>query len=253
MILDEICKKKKGRVEEAKRRAPLETLALDRTPLDFKEAISKSISIIAEIKKASPSKGVIRKDFSPQDIAKSYMEAKVEALSILTEEDYFLGSVDYLKKVREITNIPILRKDFIIDEYQVYESKAIGADAILLIAAVLDDDKLKKFYTLAKNLGLSVFLEVHDKEEMERAASIGAEIIGINNRDLKTFSEDIKTTGRLLNYAPEGAIIVSESAIRTPNDLKYLKNLGVSAALIGEAFMRQDDIKEAVRNLRRMV
>ncbi len=247
MILDEIVEYKKLQLIEEKEKTSVRELLKqceDRTIRDFKGSLTeKEISIIAEIKKASPSKGVIRPDFDHKKIARIYDEIPINAISVLTERKYFQGNDDYIKDVKEITLKPVLRKDFIVDEFQVYQAKAIGADAVLLIAAVLGD-KLKYFYDLSKSLGLHCLAEVHDSEEMKLAGDAGCDIIGVNNRDLRTFNEDIKTTERLLPYLPKGAVLVSESSIKTPGDIRYLRSLNVDAVLIGETFMRNlDDIE----------
>jgi indole-3-glycerol phosphate synthase len=211
---------------------------------------NNGISIIAEIKKASPSKGLIRENFNLLEIARDYYESKVEAVSILTEKKFFLGNDEYLKSVRDNFPLTILRKDFIIDEWQIYQSRIIGADAILLIAAILNDEELKDFSSIADGLGLACLVEVHDEEELNRVLNIGSKIIGINNRNLKSFDVSLKITERLIKFIPKDKIIVSESGIKDKNDIKYLKTLGVNAVLIGESFMRTNSIKEAVNDIR---
>ncbi|MDE4541625.1 indole-3-glycerol phosphate synthase TrpC [Thermoanaerobacterium sp. R66] len=241
MILDDIIFKKKKQVEMKKIEKPLDDILKeiknDKDVRNFKEALrSDDISIIAEIKKASPSKGIILDDFDHIKIAKLYEDINVEAISVLTEKNYFKGDDAYINDVKKITSKPILRKDFIFDEYQIYESKLIGADAVLLIVAVLGDD-LKKFYDTAKKIGLDAIVEVHDERELEIALNANVDILGINNRDLKDFRVDLKTTERLIRYVPSGVLLVSESGIKTPDDVKFLKSLGVNAVLIGETFM----------------
>ncbi|HIW56833.1 MAG TPA: indole-3-glycerol phosphate synthase TrpC [Firmicutes bacterium] len=221
-------------------------------PLSLYKALKDNpdISIIAEIKKASPSKGIIREDFDHMEIAKAYLESDVQAMSILTERDFFMGREEYLTDVSRISDIPILRKDFIVDEFQIYEAYALGADAVLLIMAELDDKDAKRFKTAADKLSLECLVETHSKEEIERALNIGADIIGINNRDLKTFVTDIKNTEKLIGYIPNDKAIVSESGIKNAADLEYLKSIGADGALIGEAFTGRDDIKKAVCDMR---
>jgi len=174
----------------------------------------------------------------------------VQAISVLTEKNFFLGDDDYLVRIRQTCPIPLLRKDFIIDLWQVYQSRCLGADAILLIVSILSDEELKKFQVVAEILGMQCLVEVHNKEELDRALESGAKIIGINNRDLKTFEVDIRTTEKLMNYIPNDRAVVSESGIKDYNDIKYLKELGVDAVLIGETFMRAPSIKDKINELR---
>ena len=221
-------------------------------PLSLYKALKDNpdISIIAEIKKASPSKGIIRENFDHMEIAKAYLESDVQAMSILTERDFFMGREEYLTDVSRISDIPILRKDFIVDEFQIYEAYALGADAVLLIMAELDDKDAKRFKTAADKLSLECLVETHNEEEIERALKIGADIIGINNRDLKTFVTDIKNTEKLIGYIPDDKAIVSESGIKNAADLEYLKSIGADGTLIGEAFTGREDIKKAVCDMR---
>lgn len=242
MILDEIVQDKRKRLPEYKalvspQRMKEEALACTRKPVSFREAIRKpGLSIIGEFKKASPSMGVIEQKIELTDRIGQY-NASVDAVSCLTEEDHFHGNVDYLKQIRKISPLPILRKDFVIDEYQIYEAKVIGADAVLLIAAILDDSELRRFYDLAHTLGLDVLTEVHDECEMERALKLDVDIIGINNRNLKDFTISLETTGRLSKMVPEGRLLVSESGVGEDGDILYLKECHVDALLIGRAFM----------------
>lgn len=241
MILDKIVEHKKLQIEKEKRETPIEKwieLSQGKITRNFKEALQgEDISVIAEIKKASPSKGIIKEDFDVEAIAKVYEKIKVNAISVLTEQEFFKGKDSFIEITKAVNSKPILRKDFIIDPYQIYQAKAIGADAILLIAALLPG-KLKDYYDLATSIGLHVLIEVHNKEELEETLKSGGEIIGINNRDLKTFKEDLTTTEKLIKYIPKDKVIVSESSIKTSEDIRYLKSLGVSAVLIGETFMR---------------
>ncbi|MFQ9887378.1 MAG: indole-3-glycerol phosphate synthase TrpC [Monoglobus pectinilyticus] len=203
-------------------------------------------------KKASPSKGLIRPDLNHIAVAEAYLNSDVQAMSVLTETDFFLGRPEFISDIRKISNIPLLRKDFIIDEYQIYEAYMLGADAVLLIAAILDDTTLKEFMSIAESLGLDCLTEVHDIEEMKRVNNLGAKIVGINNRNLKTFEEDLHTTERLtagLENRSEKAV-VSESGIKNNTDLRYLETLGIDAVLIGESFMRRQDIAGAVSSMR---
>lgn len=256
MILDTIIASTQKRLADRKRSIPPKILlkeleAIDIVPCGFAASLTEydGVSIIAEIKKASPSKGMIRPDFDPVSIAKDYEEAKVQAMSILTEPEFFKGSPEFLKQIRRRTSLPLLRKDFIVDEYQIYEARLWGADAVLLIVAALEDTQFHTLYRTAKQLGLDVLVETHTREEVLRAAEC-ATIIGVNNRNLHTFEEDITTTERLLHDVPSGVVTVAESAIRSHEDYEYLKTLDVDAALIGEAFMREDSIKKAVRRMR---
>ena len=249
MILDEIVADKKKRLVEHKARMSeeeMKKMAYDsnRTSISFYQALAKDgLSIIGEFKKASPSLGVIDNKLELTDRIEQYNNA-VDAISCLTEEDHFLGSAEYLKEIRKISNLPIIRKDFIVDAYQIYEAKVIGADAILLIAAILNDDKLKQFYDLAYELGLDVLLEVHDEEELLRAIRIKAKIIGVNNRNLKDFIIDLNTTKNLAKVLREKVnekeykpVFVSESGVMGNEDIAFLKECKVDALLIGRVFM----------------
>ncbi|MFL0249224.1 indole-3-glycerol phosphate synthase TrpC [Clostridium neuense] len=243
MILDEIVANKLKQLKEEKsiiNEEKMQQLAYecDKPIRNFKAAINKEkISIIAEIKKASPSKGIILEEFDPCKIARLYEKIDINAISVLTERKYFLGKDEYINKVKEISTKPVLRKDFIVDKYQLYQARAIGADAVLLIAAVLKD-KLQDFYKKALELGLHSITEVHNEKDVKLAVEAGCSVIGINNRDLRDFSTDLRTTEKLLKYVPKETVTVSESAIKTAEDIKYVASLGVSAVLIGEAFMR---------------
>lgn len=218
---------------------------------DFSGSIAEQVSLIAEVKKASPSAGTICRDFDPVKTALSYERSGARAVSVLTDEKYFKGSVKYLADVAGAVKLPVLRKDFIIDEIQVYEARYYGADAILLIASVLSDRDLNRFAAAAKDLGMGVLVEVHDRAELERALNVGARVIGINNRDLKTFKVDLNTTFELAGLIPErdGYIIVSESGIKTFADVKRLKDAGINAVLIGEELMRTSDVAAKIRGL----
>lgn len=263
MILDDIVKAKKQQVEKAKLSLPqdelmkmLEFREVGREPTlemhrDFKAAINKpgKVSLIAEIKKASPSKGLICKDFDPIRIARIYQQEGADALSILTEENFFQGQPFYIKEVKQAVSLAVLRKDFLLDEYQLYESALLGADAVLLIASLLSEGLLSKFLTLAGQLEIDAMVEVHSEDDLEKALKIDAQIIGINNRDLRSFRVDLDTTARLTKSIPKDKITVSESGIKSREDVKFLKSLGIKAVLIGEAFMAAPDIGAKVREV----
>lgn len=220
-----------------------------------KRSFSKSIdqpgkiSLIAEIKQASPSKGIIRQDFDPVDIALNYQDSGADALSVLTEEKYFKGSIAYLNQIKEKTKLPVLRKDFIIDTYQIYESNLIGADAVLLISEILSEKQLIEFSALANSLKLDCLVEVADKKDLEKVLKTNALIIGINNRNLHTFEVDLGTAEKLAPSIPKDRIIVVESGLSNPRQISALKDLGVNAVLIGETFLRAEDIKIKVKEL----
>lgn len=224
-------------------------------PRDFAGALAPQtgpwdIRIIAETKKASPSKGVIREPYYPMVLAHAYQSAGAAAVSVLTEERFFLGSLDQLTSIKANLKIPVLRKDFILEEYQVWESRAAGADAVLLIAAILDDSTLKALVELTVELGMDPLVEVHDEGELDRALKTDARLIGINNRDLKTFTTDINTTVRLAAKVPEDRILVTESGINTMDDVATLRQAGSDAFLIGEALLREEDVAAKLRELR---
>ena len=206
-------------------------------------------AVIAEIKKASPSKGVLRADFDPVAIAKSYASAGACCLSVLTDRKFFQGSEEFLTSAREASGLPVLRKDFIIDPYQVYEARLIGADCILLIVAALGDASLAELLILARDLGMDVLVEVHDESELERALRVDARLIGINNRDLRSFETRLETTLRLLDQIPNDRLVVTESGIHTRDDVSLMRSNGVSVFLVGEAFMKADDPGERLRDL----
>ncbi len=248
MILDKIVESKRLKISERKKEMSLELMIKKLEKLsvrrrNFKKAVSgRGINIIAEVKKGSPSKGVFIKKFDPAKIAYLYEFSGASAISVLTEEDYFYGGDENLKKVREVTALPLLRKDFIIDIYQVYESALIGADAVLLISSLLEEDELREFIGAAKLYGMDALVEVHNYEELKRAVNANAEIIGINNRNLHTFETDIAVTKDLLVHVPAGKVVVSESGISDFKDIYELKSLGVNAFLIGESLITSGDI-----------
>ncbi|MFS0722641.1 indole-3-glycerol phosphate synthase TrpC [Paenibacillus sp. 1P07SE] len=211
------------------------------------ERRQRNLGLIAEVKKASPSKGLIRADFDPVALARIYEEAGADCISVLTDVEFFQGSPDYLTAVSEAVRVPLLRKDFIIDHRQVYEARLMGADAILLIAAILSAGQLAEYDTLARSLGMDVLVEVHDAQELATVLEVGqATLIGVNNRDLRSFSTDLKTTERLIGMMPKTATVISESGIAAPEDIGYLESIGAHGVLIGESFMRQADVREAV-------
>jgi indole-3-glycerol phosphate synthase len=206
-------------------------------------------AVIAEIKKASPSKGVLRADFIPADIAQSYAEHGAACLSVLTDAQFFQGSVDYLKQARASCDLPVLRKDFMVDAYQVYEARAMGADCILLIAACLDDAQMKDLEAIARGLDMAVLVEVHDAEELNRALKLKTPLVGINNRNLRTFEVSLDTTLGMLKDVPSGRILVTESGILTPQDVQKMRDAKVNSFLVGEAFMRAPDPGQALADL----
>jgi indole-3-glycerol phosphate synthase len=257
-ILNQIIAVKRTEIEEAINRKPLAAMRKDAESRvltrDFIGALRAKIAagkpaVIAEIKKASPSKGVLRADFIPADIAQSYAEFGAACLSVLTDQQFFQGSIDYLKQARASCSLPVLRKDFIIDAYQIYESRVMGADCILLIAACLDDTQMKAFEALAMSLDMAVLVEVHDEAELERALTLKTPLIGINNRNLSTFDVSLDTTLRLMGRVPAERLLVTESGITTPDDVKRLRDAHVNAFLVGEAFMRADEPGEALADL----
>jgi len=254
--LKDIVAKKKERLVLAKQSLPEEDLKAKAGEVlaarPFIEVISKPrvISLIAEVKKASPSKGVIRENFNPQEIAAAYKESGAQAISVLTEEDYFLGNINYIAEVKAAADLPVLRKDFILEPYQVYESRFFGADAILLIADLLSKDKLVELMEIAAGLGMDYLIEVHTEKELKKILGLkNCPLIGINNRDLHTLEVDFKTTERLFTLIPRDKVVVVESGIKTSQDVLFLKVLGVNAALIGEAFMVSEDIRKKVEEI----
>jgi len=254
-ILKQIISKKKERILLAKQQLSQEDLMAKLAGLPatrpFKETINKpkQITLIAEIKQSSPSGGVIRQNFNLEEIARFYEEAGVQAVSVLTEEDFFNGNLGYLNQVKNVFNGPILRKDFILEEYQVYESRYFGADAILLIADLLTKDTLLRLMQIADNLGLDYLVEVHDEKELKKILSLKVPLIGINNRNLRTLEVDFKTTEKLFTLIPRDKIVVVESGIKNAQDVLFLKILGASSVLIGTTFMEAADIKSKVEEV----
>lgn len=256
MILDEIIEKRKEQLTQEIYNISRETMKQmanksEMPVISFKDVLKKDrLSVICEVKKASPSKGLIREDFRPVEIAKEYEAAGANAISCLTEEFYFKGSSKYLADIRRSVNIPIIRKDFIFDEYQIQEAKVIGANAVLLIAAMLTERQMKDFQELAHTLGLQCLVEVHNQSELEKVLTFSPDIIGINNRNLKTFKVDLNTTEKIRNNVPCETILVSESGIRNNADMKKIRSLGADAVLIGETLMRSDNITSTLHSLR---
>jgi indole-3-glycerol phosphate synthase len=249
-ILNKILRRKTEEVVERSSRVSLQDIQRKiegASPVrGFVSAIRAKINagqaaVISEIKKASPSKGLLRANFNPAEIAKSYARNGAACLSVLTDIDFFQGADEYLQQARSACSIPALRKDFVVDAYQVYEARVLGADCILLIVAALEDKQLRELYSLAKQLGMDVLVEVHDREELERALRLNLSMVGINNRNLRTFETSLQTTIDLLSIIPKETIVVTESGIHTSNDVRLMRDHGVHAFLVGEAFMRADD------------
>lgn len=254
-ILDTIYQHKVSEVEKNKKQIPLRVLEKRMQKRhdmrSFGRALKSdtNISVIAEIKKASPSLGVIREDFQPAEIARLYQKGGAAAISVLTDEKYFQGKLSYIKDVKQSVDLPVLRKDFIIDPYQIYEAQSAGADAILLIAALLSEDTIQRFLNLARELEMDCLVEVHTGAELQKVLQTSADIIGINNRDLATFIVNLETTFQLRPMIPEGKIIVSESGIKSRTEILRLFNKGINAVLIGETFMKSGDIPAALHEL----
>lgn len=249
-ILDKIVAVKREEIAAAKKKVPLEAIRSDAESRvltrDFAGALRAKIAagrsaVIAEVKKASPSKGVLRADFIPADIAQSYAEHGAACLSVLTDRQFFQGQPDDLKMARASCDLPVLRKDFIVDAYQVYESRAMGADCILLIAACLDDARMAELEAVARSLDMAVLVEVHDGEELQRALKLRTPLVGVNNRNLRTFEVSLDTTLGLLKDVPADRVLVTESGILQPADVRRMREAGVHAFLVGEAFVRADD------------
>ncbi len=252
-ILALILENKKKRIEVLKKNREGCISLIKKAPRlrSFKKAINKEsrISLIAELKQASPSAGVLRKDFSLPELARNFSEAKVDAISVLTEEDFFLGKISYIEDVRKVTDVPVLRKDFIIDEVQVLESRAAGADAILLIVRLLDDKQLNRLYSLAKDLNMDAVVEVHTQKELKRIMPFSFDIIGINNRNLDTLTTDLNTTAKLVPFVSKDSVVISESGILSLKDMLWLKGLGINAVLVGETIMRSPAVKDKIKEL----
>lgn len=256
MILDEITIKRKAQLEREKalfagRDIRREALNCQKPVYSLKAALKNDrLSVIAEVKKASPSKGVISEGFRPLETALEYQKAGADAISCLTEENYFLGSNDYLSLIADNVSIPVLRKDFIIDEFQIYHARLLGASAVLLICALLDKQTLIRFADTAHSVGLEVLAEVHDESELDKALEADADCLGINNRNLKDFTVDLDTTARLSKLVPKDRVLVSESGIKNNSDMKRARSNGADAVLIGETLMRAQSIASALSKLR---
>lgn len=257
MILDKIVIATNKRVELAKEKISLEIMQNTAKSVEqnfdfvFEKALKKDeISFICEVKKASPSKGIISSDFDYLKTAKEYESAGADCISVLTEPSFFKGSDLYLKEISNAVKTPLLRKDFVIDEYQIYEAKTLGANAVLLICSLLDTKKIEQYISVCNTLGLSAVVEAHDEIEIKKALDAGAKIIGVNNRNLNDFTVDINNSLRLRSLVPSDVIFISESGIKTPEDIKKLKENAVDAVLIGETLMRSENKKEMLNNLR---
>ncbi|WP_086269673.1 indole-3-glycerol phosphate synthase TrpC [Campylobacter devanensis] len=254
MILNKIIDRTKFDLEKQKQKLPFnilqKALSYSRSPLDPLKSLKDGINIIAEVKKASPSKGIIRDNFDPLQIALEYERAGAWAISVLCEPHYFLGSIEYLGLVRRFVNLPLLRKDFIIDRYQIAQARIYGADMILLIAKALDTKSLIELSNYANELNLTVLMEIHDEEDLEKALQTNAKLIGINHRNLKTFDMDMELSLKLKELIPSDRVVVAESGLYSYNQILSLNQNGIRGFLIGEHFMRQDDIYQAVMDIR---
>ena len=252
MILDTIVEQKQQEVADLRQRGLRVPDGQIDPPRGFQQALTEyaGLSVIAEAKKASPSKGVICADFDPVKIARSYEQGGAQAISVLTDEKFFQGCLDYIPLVRQAVKLPVIRKDFIIDELQIEQAANYGADAILLIAAILDPAQIRDYLAMARELGIDVLVEVHDEQEVEKSLAAGSQLIGINNRDLRDFTVDLQTTFRLQKEIPGHIPLVSESGIKDHDDMQRLADHGVAAALIGESLMRAADQAAALKELR---
>lgn len=255
MILDRIVKSTEKRVEKLKQNNSLDDLKIQakksEEPFSFEKALRvDDIAFICEVKKASPSKGIIAEDFPYVQIAKEYEVAEANAISVLTEPEFFLGANTYFTEIKKNVSIPVIRKDFIIDEYQIYESRIMGADAILLICSILNEEQIRHFIKIADDLGMSCLVEAHDDAEVDKAMNAGARVVGVNNRNLKTFEVDIENSVRLRKMVPSEIAFVSESGIKTSEDIKILRDNGTDAVLIGETLMISGDKSLEIRKLK---
>ncbi|MCM1267920.1 MAG: indole-3-glycerol phosphate synthase TrpC [Bacteroidales bacterium] len=256
-ILEQLAEHAAFRTEQAKKKLPAaeikkQALSLAKGDFAFEKALQKQgISFICECKKASPSKGLIAPDFPYLEIAKAYEAAGADAISVLTEPKWFLGSDAYLREIAEAVSIPCLRKDFTVDEYMIYEAKLLGASAVLLICAILNESQIREYLAVCEELGLSALVEAHDEAEADMAIRAGARVIGVNNRNLKDFSVDTENSRRLRERIPEQVLFVSESGVRGPEDVRQLQKIGVDAVLIGEALMRSKDKKKMLTDMRK--
>lgn len=256
MILTKLADSTRDRVEREKKQIPLEmvkeqALAMKKGDFSFEKVIAEGdISFICEVKRASPSKGMIVEDFPYVQIAKDYEEAGASCISVLTEPDYFKGDKKYLKEISENVTVPLIRKDFVIDEYMIYDAKIHGASCVLLICSLLDKETMEKYIEICDNLGMSALVEAHDEEEIQKAIEAGARMIGVNNRDLKTFTVDIRNSERLRKLVPDNILFIAESGIKTNADINRLRKANVNGVLIGETFMKAENKKEMLQKLR---
>ena len=263
MILDDLAAATRARVERKKQEVPFDEVRQKAIALaqqegaftfPFEKAIGKEeISFICEVKKASPSKGIIAEDFPYIEIARDYEAAGADCISVLTETDYFKGDDRYLREINDVVSIPTIRKDFIIDPYMIYEAKLLGASCVLLIAALLDTETIRAYKAICDELGISALVEAHDEQEVESAIRAGARMIGVNNRDLKTFTVDINNSTRLRGLVPKDILFVAESGIKTAEDIQILREAGVNGVLIGETLMRSDDKAGMLNSLKGIV
>lgn len=244
-------KKKKIEVLRKNRDALVSLSKKAPAPVSFKKAVKREgkISLIAEIKQASPSSGVLRKDISPADMAKIFEKTKVNAISVLTEEEFFLGRINYIEEVKQAVDLPVLQKDFILEEAQILEARAVGADAVLLIVRILEEAKFENLYRFARDLGMDVLVEVHTEKELRRILKFGVEIVGINNRNLHSLKVDLTQTQKLMPFIPTDVVCVSESGVISLKDVLWSKGLGVDAILVGESIMKAENIEEKIREL----
>ncbi len=258
-ILDELAAYAEKRVKEAEKNIPLlqikeKALSMPAGVFEFEKALKKSgMSFICECKKASPSKGLIAENFPYTEIARDYEKAGADCISVLTEPKWFLGDNSYLKEIAENVNIPCLRKDFTVDEYMIYEAKLLGASAVLLIVAILSEEQIKKYISICDKLGLSALVETHSEEEVKTAVSAGARIIGVNNRNLKDFSVNTENSKKLRDLIPDNIVFVSESGVKTAEDVRALKEIGADAVLIGETLMKAPDKIQKMNEIRRLL
>jgi indole-3-glycerol phosphate synthase len=259
MILDKLAQATKTRLEKEKNEYSLDfirekALNMKKGKFEFEREIGKEgISFICEVKKASPSKGIIAEDFPYVQIAKEYEEAGAGCISVLTEPDYFKGDKRYLKEISENVSIPLIRKDFVIDEYMIYDAKIHGASCVLLICSLLDESTIKQYIEICDTLGMSALIEAHDETEIAKAISAGARMIGVNNRDLKTFTVDISNSERLRKLVPKDILVVAESGIKTGEDIKRLYDADVNGVLIGETFMKSENKSEMLTELKKFI
>lgn len=256
MILTKLADSTRDRVEREKKQIPLEmvkeqALAMKKGDFSFEKVIAEGdISFICEVKRASPSKGMLVEEFPYVQIAKDYEEAGADCISVLTEPDYFKGDKKYLKEISENVSVPLIRKDFVIDEYMIYDAKIHGASCVLLICSLLDKETMEKYIEICDNLGMSALVEAHDEEEIQKAIEAGARMIGVNNRDLKTFTVDIRNSERLRKLVPDNILFIAESGIKTNADINRLRKANVNGVLIGETFMKAENKKEMLQKLR---